>query len=143
MCDCYFATQLLEPICETKHGTGKVLDFHKNYEENGGRKKEKEKKQEKKGFLFYSRHHPHNVWTYWLLCLAACCHRSRALLLFSSLDSSQHSKLKTKICRPNKLTILESIFLLKRSGMKYSPRLFKKACTDMYSRIHNNGMNIK
>ena len=52
MCDCYFATQLLEPICETKHGTGKVLDFHKNYEENGGRKKEKEKKAGKKGLSF-------------------------------------------------------------------------------------------
>ena len=53
MCDCYFATQLLEPICETKHGTGKVLDFHKNYEENGGRKKEKEKKSRKKRAFFF------------------------------------------------------------------------------------------
>ena len=53
----YFATSkvLLKPlaICETKHGKGKVLDFHKNYEENGGRRsKSKRKKEGKKGLSF-------------------------------------------------------------------------------------------
>ena len=60
--------------------------------------KAKERKKEKKGFLFYSRHHPHNVWTYWLPCFAcfSCC----CCFLHLIQVPQAHSKLKTKICRP-------------------------------------------